>query len=422
MSPVSSRPALLAVASILAYGISELVSERLFYGPDVEFSFWGVQAALAHCAAIMAGLLIGTLVLRRTDLFAPAIALTFAIGALTTPLVWLWYARNPDAEPDPLLVIAIVQLPAMLALLWLAGGPGLRRLAGLAPAAGLLGAALLFEQFLFFDPMLVEPWDEATYQPLDIEALYTAQDRLLSDQIAALPAQRPGLPEVFALTLGGTASQSVFLSEVDGIAEVLDAQYGSGPRTLRLANSEDDPTRYPLANRANLSRALDALGARMGPEDVAFLALTSHGAPDRFSLSFDEAGTTDLTAAELAGMLDHSGIGSAVIVLQACFAGSFIDDLAAPGRLIVTAASARRTSFGCADGRAWTEFGQSFFDLALRAEPDPRKAFEVARRNVRGKELLRFTLFGSDPQIFEGAAIGPALDLLLSQRLADASR
>ncbi|MFN3993161.1 MAG: C13 family peptidase [Tabrizicola flagellatus] len=222
------------------------------------------------------------------------------------------------------------------------------------------------------------------------------------------------MPEVLALTLGGTASQSVFLSEVERAAAILDAQYGSGPRTTRLANSRAHPTRYPMANRANLARALKEIGARQGPEDLAFLFLTSHGQKDRLALDFPEAGTSDLTASDFRQMLADSGIGPAVIVVSSCFSGSFLDDIAAPDRLVITAARGDRTSFGCRDGAEWTEFGQSFFDRALRADPDPRRAFPVAAEDVARKEAAG-KLTPSLPQMQEGAEIGAVLDRVLAR-------
>jgi hypothetical protein len=135
--------------------------------------------------------------------------------------------------------------------------------------------------------------------------------------------------------------------------------------------------------------------------------------------AFYDAGTTDLGAAEFAVMLDRSAIGPAVIVLSACFSGSFIDEVSAPDRLIITAARDDRTSFGCKDGADWTEFGRSFFDLALREQADPRKAFARAKVDVRAKKLWS-SRRASLPQIAEGDAIGPILDRLLASRPAPA--
>jgi hypothetical protein len=124
---------------------------------------------------------------------------------------------------------------------------------------------------------------------VDVEALYAAPARLMDAQVAALAPEVPGEPEVFALALGGTSWQSVFLTEVESVSSILNAQYGSGLRTVRLANSRAHPTRYPLANRANLAQALKAIGDRQGPEDVAFLFLASHGRADELALDFAEA-------------------------------------------------------------------------------------------------------------------------------------
>ncbi len=47
-------------------------------------------------------------------------------------------------------------------------------------------------------------------------------------------------------------------------------------------------------------------------------------------------------------MIDESGLTNLIVVVQACYSGSFVDNLAAPDRMVITAAAADRTSFGCA--------------------------------------------------------------------------
>ena len=158
-------------------------------------------------------------------------------------------------------------------------------------------------------------------------------------------------------------------------------------------------------------RHADLEGAR---EDLLQQLAVVSELPVREELDFHAAGTADLTAAEFAKMLEESGIGPAVIVVSACHSGSFVDDIAAPDRLVITAARGDRTSFGCRDGAEWTEFGESFFDKALRSEPDPRKAFPTAVEDVTRKELAD-DLTPSLPQISEGADIGAVLDRVLTR-------
>lgn len=405
-----------AVAAVVVFWLVEMVCQRLYFGPGAShFSTWGMTWALADTAIVLIALGLGLLLIGRVDLLARAITWTFVIGCITAPLTWFWLLPYKDYDADWLLWQAVQSAPPMGMLIWLAHGRRWRWLVGVVPALIYLGSALFTGQFTEYEALVWADDGDSSYQPLDVEALYGAQDGLLATGIAALQPQRPGKPDVFALLLGGTADQSVFLSEVEKVGPILDAQYGTEGRTLRLVNSEDNPMLYPMANRANLARALQAIGDRMGPEDLAFVFMTSHGGVGLFGLSFHQAGTGNLTAPEFATMLRDSHIGPAVIVVSSCHAGSFIPAIKAPDRLIIAAARSDRTSFGCANGRAWTEFGQSFFDTALRVEPDPRLAFVSASADVRWKEMWGLRL-ASHPQIEEGELIGPVLDAVLADR------
>ena len=417
--PTPARPALVALAAIVLSWLAEIVAQVGYFGPGGEISLWGVQVAVAQSAVVVAGLVVGLGLIGRIDLLARMVTALFLLVAVLNLVLWTLYREAPQlyaTEAGVAGIRGVSHLVQIGLLVWLLRAPLRQWLrAGLVIAVVFLATKEVALRWFSVDELYVFPdaaWAE-NYTPVDVEALYAAQDRLLGEQVAALAPQRPGEPEVLALTLGGTAEQSVFLTEVESVSAILDAQYGAGARTLRLANSHDHPTRYPMANRANLSRALTEIGARQGPEDVAFLFLASHGREDLFSLDFPEAGTSDLTAADFRQMLDDSGIGPAVIVVSACFSGSFIDDIAAPDRLVITAARGDRSSFGCRDGAEWTEFGQSFFDRALRAEADPRKAFPLAAEDVATKEAAD-GLTPSLPQISVGSDVGAVLDRLLA--------
>jgi hypothetical protein len=415
-----ARPVLVALVAILLSWIAEYAAQVGAFGPGGELSLWGVQVAVAQSAVVVAGLVIGLALVGRMDLLARMVTLLFLLIAVLNLALWTLYREAPqlyETQGRVEAIRAVSHLVQIALLVWLLRAPVRQWLrAGLVMAVVFLGTKEVALRWFSVDELYVFPdaaWAE-DYTPVDVEALYAAQERLMGAQVAALAPGTPGVTDVFALTLGGTADQSVFLTEVDSVSGILDAHYGAGGRTLKLANSHDHPTRYPMANRANLARALTEIGARQGEEDLAFLFLTSHGKEDLFSLNFEAAGTTDLTAAEFRQMLAESGIGPAVIVVSACFSGSFIDDIEAPDRLVITAARGDRTSFGCRDGAEWTEFGESFFDRALRAERDPRKAFPVAAEDVAQKEAAD-GLTPSLPQISVGAEIDAVLDQLLAR-------
>ncbi len=80
-----------------------------------------------------------------------------------------------------------------------------------------------------------------------------------------------------------------------------------------------------------------------------YLILLDHGSPDAFYLT----GQQPLTAQELGGWLDilqdqmkaEEIDRPLVIVFGACYSGSFIDDLSAPGRIIVASSAAGEPSY-----------------------------------------------------------------------------
>jgi len=118
-----------------------------------------------------------------------------------------------------------------------------------------------------------------------------------------------------------------------------------------------------------------------------------------------------LSPAHLAGMLDRAGVRHRVVVISACYSGVFIRPLATEDTLVITAADAEHSSFGCQDKVKWTYFGDAFFNTALRYTADLRSAFVAARTLISRREM-RYGLVPSNPQI----AGGENIDSLLRQR------
>ena len=259
------------------------------------------------------------------------------------------------------------------------------------------------------------PDEEAYFFDPDIEKIYAAQPELLNAQISNLRPGMPGKVELFAVLGAGYPFEGVFRREVEAVSELLAEQFGAVDRVLSLVNSERDQDTYPLMNRVNLTAALKATAAAMNPEDVALLFLTSHGGPGVLSTSFYEVVTRDVTPNDVSSALDDAGISNAVIIISACYSGSFIDALAAPDRLILTAADADNVSFGCNDKNEWTDWGRAFFVDALAQTRDLRQAAVIARDAVAKREVVE-KLPPSSPQISEGADIGRVLDALLAEQ------
>jgi len=103
-------------------------------------------------------------------------------------------------------------------------------------------------------------------------------------------------------------------------------------------------------------------------------------------------------------MLDASGARYRVVIVSACYSGVFARALADPRTLVITAASADRSSFGCQDGAAWTYFGDAFYNQALRRQASLEDAFAEAKRLVTERER-REGFEPSNPQIAGGAEV-----------------
>ena len=176
---------------------------------------------------------------------------------------------------------------------------------------------------------------------------------------------------------------------------------------MLLVNSRSTVDELPLANGPNLAAVLEGMAARMGPEDLLFLHITTHGSrKHRLSVSFENLGLNDLAAEEVGDIVAGAGLPWRVVVVSACFSGGFIKALKSPRAMIITAASAKRTSFGCKSGREYTYFGAAFYRDSL-IDADFRAAFDRAARACARVKEQGFKY--SKPRIWIGKEIAAKL-------------
>ena len=246
-------------------------------------------------------------------------------------------------------------------------------------------------------------------------SLFRAQPRLVEEATAAIRPGVEGKVELFAVLAAYYPNERVFLSEVEAIGPLLEERFGAEDRVVTLANSAEHPLRFPMASPLNLSAAILAVADRMNlGEDVLLVYLTSHGVEEALTPGEWAGRTPPLMAGDLARIFDGAGVPNLVAVIGACHSGSFVPWLAAPDRLIVAAAAADRSSFGCSDKRAWTYFGEAFFARALAETRSLVDAFARAAAQVRAWETAAgFT--PSEPQIALGDEIVGALDALATE-------
>lgn len=242
------------------------------------------------------------------------------------------------------------------------------------------------------------------------EALMHAQAARVALAVAALEPGTPGVVDTFFLAFGGDAGEDVFRNEVEYALELFGRRFDAAGRTLGLLNHPDTTARFPIASRSTLRQALAGIASRMDrEEDLLLLFLTSHGREDHaLDLIFDPLPLDPLAPEDLRAALDDAGIRWRVVIASACYSGGFVDALAEPGTLVISAARGDRPSFGCGVDSSITYFGQALLVEALNREQRWPEAFALARDAVTAREQAE-DFEPSEPQISLGSAIAPRL-------------
>jgi hypothetical protein len=185
----------------------------------------------------------------------------------------------------------------------------------------------------------------------------------------------------------------------------------SGYQVVPMVASNLRPhvSRLPTADDATILSFVRTAAVQAGPHDIIFVHISTHGAPYELARRIGEGETTGLSSRELARVLAPLVGHPTIIVISACYSGSFIRDLRGPRRIILTAARADRSSFGCGAGNRHTLFGEA----ELRAFSEParslRQIFAAIRNNVAGMEH-RQHFPPSQPQVSVGAEVADLYD------------
>jgi hypothetical protein len=291
-----------------------------------------------------------------------------------------------------------------------------------AALAGGLVVTVLISAWQFPDrPWHIDYAKAAQERPrleLSQEAFET-QQAVWRSAIDAIAPQRPGVQDVYGLVFSPDGEEDVFLRESSMVAQLLEERFDARGRVLQLVNNPATNARYPWATPLNLRRAIQALAGKMDREnDVLVVYLTSHGASNyRLAASLGPLQMGSVSPGELRDALDQAGIRHRVIAISACYSGGWVGPLAGRQTLVMTAADATHTSYGCGRRSQLTFFGRAIFNEQLRKTHSFEAAFAAAVPLIRRREVAAGKADGfSNPQISVGDQIRPLLQSL-AQRL-----
>ncbi|HEY1124217.1 MAG TPA: C13 family peptidase [Sphingobium sp.] len=237
-------------------------------------------------------------------------------------------------------------------------------------------------------------------------AIWDAQPQLISKCLALIPARAADHPNVYTVAISPHGTQNLFSREARLALQKLGANYGgTAQRGVLLSNAPVDYTLVPFATTENMTQVFSAIGQRTyaSPDDVLIVYLVSHGSPDA-ALQSALPGNIPILAVSadsLAIALERARVKRRVIIISACFSGSWIPRLATDDTIIMAAAAADRTSFGCAEDRPLTYFGDALLNGPLSRGASLAESFEGAKTTVTRWERDE-KLLNSEPQYFVG--------------------
>jgi hypothetical protein len=410
LKPVRSTPSGNPTRATLLMGTVWLLAwvaiDRWQSQPDPQFFADGIPLLAWYAVAI---LVLAALLQWRARAATIGPVLTLAMGAVPVPLLFLSVVAS-YLDPSWFLRAAIIV--GVYTLLYLARGlhaitGETQRTAACAGLVFIVGFCWLTDT-LNVIPDVWSPLETQAAEPgnalADGEALLFGQAGRIDQSLEALGRGISSKPKAFFLGFAGVGDEKVFAQEIGLASRVLGERYDMADRSVSLINDQRDLKRAPLATVSGLKYALRGLGARMHPDqDVLFLSISSHGADDpAIIVSNSQLPLEDLTDEDLADALHESGIKWRVIIISACYAGGFIESLSDPQTIVITASAADRTSFGCANDRDLTYFGEAFYRDALPTAHSLREAFDTAKAAIAARERLEH-ITPSNPQAYFGA-------------------
>jgi hypothetical protein len=378
--------------------------------PDPQFLAGGAPLLAWYALAILTLATLLRLTSRPRPTFAAA--LLPALGLVPLPLL---VASIIATFLGPVLLLAAILAVLLYAYVFLSRA--MRALTGESQrAAAIAGVAFLIGFVWLTDALDVIPdvWAspeveeaaDSTDTHADAEELLFEQSAKIDRALAAIHPGASSAPNAFFLGFAGVGAQKVFAQEIGLASRVLSERYGMEGRSLSLLNDERDLQRAPLATVSGLKYALRGLSGRMNLDrDVLFLSISSHGAQDpAIAVSNADLPLDDLTDEDLAEALRDSGIKWRVVIISACYAGGFIESLKDPRTIVIAAAAADRTSFGCSNDSDLTYFGEAFYRDALPEARSLRDAFDKAKSAIGIRERHE-RVEASKPQAFFGAEL-----------------
>jgi hypothetical protein len=193
-------------------------------------------------------------------------------------------------------------------------------------------------------------------------------------------------------------------NDVVDVGKLLQQNHAFHVVQLIASNSASEPRRYPVADDAAIAALVRTAAEHAGPDDIVFVHISTHGNRGWLARKLSSGTPSMISGAQLASQLAPLDSKPSVVIISACFSGSLIPSLQTSHRIIITAARADRSSFGCNPSSNHTYFGEAELLAFTKSGRSLQQTVDDIRGTVASMERQGRHM-PSEPQVSVGSNV-----------------
>lgn len=170
----------------------------------------------------------------------------------------------------------------------------------------------------------------------------------------------------------------------------------------------------PFAHLGSIQSTIKHISQQVKDQDLAVILMTSHGNVGFIANQIGNLRYGNIMAHHINTVLRNLKETPTILIISACYSGSLIPTLEARNRIILTAASKDKSSWGCSPLDKNTFFIDALFGKEFNPTLSLNEIFEQTKARIAKREEEQ-KLTPSEPQIF----VGENMRKLASQKFSD---
>jgi len=235
------------------------------------------------------------------------------------------------------------------------------------------------------------------------------------DQQARQSAAQASGRRVWLAGFAMNSTSKAFQGDLELVSSRLTSSLGTTVIRYEYSNElQTRKLRYPFAVPQTIREAVERIADKARPDDIVVLFISTHGSTKLLSVNAANKEYAPMSSAQLTQALAPLQDRPTVVILSACYSGSFIDDLRRDTRIVLTAAAGERSSYGCSFRSRNTFFIEELLAHNFDASMSLSQLMVQARTQIARREQA-MKLLPSEPQV----SVGSKLQWLADRPLKD---